>query len=480
MRFCTIQVLIMPRNEADPRRPRFPIKKPPLVRIIDYAVSREKARPVNIEVLDNLEEIDCALGERAQGAPPELQPFLEAVVKSGRMFEGYGRYTRDSYSKRVQELLRERNKLSPDEFVGLTAGGSNNGLRAIIGGVPNAGLRDLKFVTIGPHFSNTSKFIARTGAPHFNITPPLDVPYDDKLLLLEEFLEQHRYGSAIFHKQREPQKVRPRNKRTGVQRQFGLVSGTHNNEQVIYSRRPNQFCVLFEDGNNPTGQTASLKAQRRTIELCARRGYPVIIDGAYADLKPDDESNIPLVAEYPNLIVVRGVSKGIGIPGASVGAVFGSKELRESLEEIVEPLEIGEPSQMVVAEMLKPEILGSNIEKTRAHTREVKQMLTEGLRQVGLQIVTTDPDVPIFLGKLPFIPPGRPSLYELNVRYRIIVERGSDFAGTYGENLDDSYVRYRIPESVEKVQEVIRRTEAGISELYSFKSSGTMRPRLGS
>jgi histidinol-phosphate aminotransferase len=63
--------------------------------------------------------------------------------------------------------------------------------------------------------------------------------------------------------------------------------------------------------------------------LRADPNRPVIIDEAYAGFGA--ESSLPLIRDYPNLIIARTLSKGAALAGARVGYALGQKEIISEL-----------------------------------------------------------------------------------------------------------------------------------------------------
>ena len=81
--------------------------------------------------------------------------------------------------------------------------------------------------------------------------------------------------------------------------------------------------------NNPTGNTQTLDAIR---SLAAASDGLVIVDEAYVEFGGD--TSLPLVAEHPNVAVVRTFSKAFALAGARIGYVLASPVVVEDLERV--------------------------------------------------------------------------------------------------------------------------------------------------
>ena len=88
--------------------------------------------------------------------------------------------------------------------------------------------------------------------------------------------------------------------------------------------------VIFPNPNAPTGRALS-RAEIAAF-LDKNTESVVVVDEAYVDFGA--ESAIPLIAQYPNLLVVHTLSKGRALAGLRVGYAIGSVELIEGLERV--------------------------------------------------------------------------------------------------------------------------------------------------
>lgn len=85
--------------------------------------------------------------------------------------------------------------------------------------------------------------------------------------------------------------------------------------------------VVLTNPNAPTGMEVSQDAIRRILD--ANSNAAVIVDEAYVDF--GGESALPLISEYPNLLVVQTFSKSRALAGLRVGFAFGNENLIQAL-----------------------------------------------------------------------------------------------------------------------------------------------------
>ena len=85
--------------------------------------------------------------------------------------------------------------------------------------------------------------------------------------------------------------------------------------------------VVIANPNAPTGIELPQSELRHILE--ANRDVVVIVDEAYVDF--GGESALPLIREYPNLLVVQTCSKSRALAGLRVGFAFGDANLIQAL-----------------------------------------------------------------------------------------------------------------------------------------------------
>ena len=91
--------------------------------------------------------------------------------------------------------------------------------------------------------------------------------------------------------------------------------------------------VILPNPNAPTGLALDRKALKEIAAAQEKNKKVFIIDEAYIEFAnlPDIGSMIPFINEFPNLLVIRTMSKDASLAGLRIGYAVGSEELIEGL-----------------------------------------------------------------------------------------------------------------------------------------------------
>lgn len=117
--------------------------------------------------------------------------------------------------------------------------------------------------------------------------------------------------------------------------------------------------------NNPTG---TLVPRPALIDLLERRGdkSAIVVDEAYIEFS-GEPSAVELLDRYPNLVVLRTLSKALAFAGARCGAVMGPADVIGILNAIQAPYAMSTP----VVECVEDALRSSAIGEARARIAEI-------------------------------------------------------------------------------------------------------------
>ncbi len=141
--------------------------------------------------------------------------------------------------------------------------------------------------------------------------------------------------------------------------------------------------VILANPNAPTGVALSRDQIARLA--AARAESPVIVDEAYVDFGA--QTSIPLVHEYPNLLVVQTMSKSRALAGLRVGYAIGNESLIEALVRVKDSFNsypLGQPAQEGAIASIEDE---THFQQARAAVMANRDRLTADLERMGFEVL---------------------------------------------------------------------------------------------
>jgi len=109
--------------------------------------------------------------------------------------------------------------------------------------------------------------------------------------------------------------------------------------------------IYFCSPGNPTASLLSKDDIRAVLEHPTWNGI-VVVDEAYIDFAPIDASLAEWVTEWPNLVVMQTLSKGFGLAGIRLGAVFAAPPVARLLNNLKAPYNISSPTSALASSAL--------------------------------------------------------------------------------------------------------------------------------
>jgi histidinol-phosphate aminotransferase len=122
----------------------------------------------------------------------------------------------------------------------------------------------------------------------------------------------------------------------------GVLAACDANTRVVFLCSP----------NNPTGNNMDPVAVQKLLTTLATRAL-VVVDEAYIEFS-GGQSLTGSLAKYPNLVVLRTLSKAFGLAGARVGSLIASAPIVELLSKVIPPYSIPQLTIEAVLAVLAP------------------------------------------------------------------------------------------------------------------------------
>ncbi|HWI82778.1 histidinol-phosphate transaminase [Ramlibacter sp.] len=146
--------------------------------------------------------------------------------------------------------------------------------------------------------------------------------------------------------------------------------------------RPNGGIVLANP-NAPTGRALARADIRQLLE--ANPASVVLVDEAYVDF--GGESAIPLVAEFPNLLVTQTLSKSRSLAGLRVGFAVGQPGLLQALERVKGSFNSYPLDRLAIAGGTAALQDHAHFERTRREVIATREWLAGELARLGFEVV---------------------------------------------------------------------------------------------
>ena len=191
--------------------------------------------------------------------------------------------------------------------------------------------------------------------------------------------------------------------------------------------------VFLCSPNNPTGITIERNLVVRVLEAAKRVGAAVVLDECFLAFTRE-ASAVELCEQFPNLVVMRAFTKTFAMAGLRLGyGVCSDARLLKGLEEAGQPWAVSAPAQVAGIAALGVE---GWVERTRAYVDANRAALAQGLRELGLRVISGEANYLLFRSPV--------ALYEPLLERGFLVRR----CGNY-EGLDNSWYRIAVRTAAE-------------------------------
>ena len=204
-------------------------------------------------------------------------------------------------------------------------------------------------------------------------------------------------------------------------------------DEIIAAIDEDTSLVYIDNPNNPTGQIIDSYAIGKILDKAAECNAAVVVDEAYGDFMPNQNSAAKFLEKYENMIMMRTLSKAFGLAGLRIGYIIAHKPVIAAMRKITNPYQVSEFARELGGEALRHSYhIWENIIDFAKMKREIKANI--GNR---LHIAQTYDTVSIFLL---YHDDENVDLKEEFFKRGVLCVSGSDFTG-----LGKNYARIRLP-----------------------------------
>ena len=158
--------------------------------------------------------------------------------------------------------------------------------------------------------------------------------------------------------------------------------------------KDNPSLIFMTTPNNPTGGVVKYELLEKIANLVVGRKTLLVIDEAYAEFSTE-KSAVNLISKYPQVVVVRTMSKAFAFAGARLGYLVADKTVVDGLKVVRLPYHLSSLTQAAAlvalenAKMMQSEI--TEIIKSR-------QVVKDGLEKLGLKVIDSGANFLFFTG----------------------------------------------------------------------------------
>jgi histidinol-phosphate aminotransferase len=143
--------------------------------------------------------------------------------------------------------------------------------------------------------------------------------------------------------------------------------------------------VFVANPNNPTGTFSPWSELGKLLESVPR-GVLVVVDEAYGEYLPDDLASPTAgwLADHPNLVVARTLSKAYGLAGLRVGYAFAHPDAAELMNRVRQPFNVNHLAMVAAVAALDDREF---IARAREVNAKGMAQLEHGFKRLGLEYI---------------------------------------------------------------------------------------------
>lgn len=154
--------------------------------------------------------------------------------------------------------------------------------------------------------------------------------------------------------------------------------------------------VFLCNPNNPTGKTITPQLLERILSFCAETEIKLFVDECFLDLSDTGESLKVLLAEHPNLFILKAFTKSYGMAGIRLGyCLCSDSRLLERMSKAVQPWNVSSLAQAAGVAALRE---SGFLQKTNALIALERRWLKAELEALGFWVCPSSANYLLFKG----------------------------------------------------------------------------------
>ena len=183
--------------------------------------------------------------------------------------------------------------------------------------------------------------------------------------------------------------------------------------------------------NNPTGTVIAETEIKQLLELGKEVNTSIVVDEAFVDFLPTENPGLTgLLAEYPNLILLRSLTKMYTIPGLRIGYVMAHPKMISVLKHEQIPWSINSIVDFIVPKLLSDT---SYVDQTKAWLYEESRFIRKMLSAMDFYLSPFQ--VNFYLLQDLKRPNETEELFTFLLKHGIVTRHTHNFKGLQGEYL---------------------------------------------
>jgi len=154
---------------------------------------------------------------------------------------------------------------------------------------------------------------------------------------------------------------------------------------VLAAIRPDTKMVFVANPNNPTGTFTPWEDLRDFISRVPANVL-VVVDEAYGEYLPPELASpaVSWIAQFPNVVLSRTLSKAYGLAGLRVGYGVANPEVADVMNRVRQPFNVNHLAMVAATAALEDHDF---IAKSRANNAAGLTQLEEGFKRLGLEFI---------------------------------------------------------------------------------------------